>query len=111
MTEEQFLSVFKTSVDFIRDYNNFLECNKKIANYDRSSARAFLSDMVNEYQNEINFFGTFFDGVFTIYDAYFSDYEVQSQLKYLSIHIPVYSLIKKGDEKLAKKVFVWIMGM
>jgi hypothetical protein len=36
MTEEQFLSIFETSIDFIHDYNNFLECNRIIQNYDRS---------------------------------------------------------------------------
>jgi hypothetical protein len=29
----------------------------------------------------------------------------------LCIHIPVYSLIKKGEAELAKKVFQWIMEM
>lgn len=111
MTEEQFLSNFKTSRDFIHDFNNFLECNKKLQNYNRSAALGFLNNITNEYQNEINIFGQFFDGDQTISFAYFSDYEIQAQLKYLCIHIPVYSLIKKGEADLAKKVFNWIMEM
>ena len=108
MTEEQFLSIFETSIDFIHDYNNFLECNRIIQNYDKSNARRFLSDMTNEYQNEINFFGFIFDGVHTITWLNLSDCEIQAQIKYLSSHIPVYSLMKKGEVELAKKVFQWI---
>jgi len=111
MTEEQFLLIFKTSRDFIHDFNNFLECNKKLQNYNRSVALGFLNNITNEYQNEINIFGQFFDGDQTISFAYFSDYEIQALLKYLCIHIPAYSLIKKGEADLAKKVFNWIMEM
>ena len=110
MTEEQFLSIFETSIDFIHDYNNFLECNRIIQNYDRSNARRFLSDMTNEYQNEINLFGLLSDGVHTTTCQNFSDYEIQYQINYLSSHIPVYSLMKKGEVELAKKVFQWIEG-
>ena len=111
MNVEKFLSSFKTSVDFACDFSNWLECNKKIANYDRSSARSFLSNMVNEYENEINFFGKFFDGTKTISCECFSDFEIRVQLQYLALHIPVYSLMKKGEEEFAKKVLEWIMGM
>ena len=52
MNVEKFLSSFKTSVDFAHDFSNWLECNKKIANYDRNSARSFLSDIVNEYEKK-----------------------------------------------------------
>lgn len=110
MTEEQFLSIFETSIDFIHDYNNSLECNRIIQNYDRSNARRFLSDMTNEYQNEINLFGLLFDGVHTTTCPNFSDYEILDQINYLSSHIPVYSLIRKGDVELAKRVFQWIEG-
>ena len=94
MTEEQFLSIFETSIDFIHDYNNFLECNKKLQNYNRSAVLGFLNNITNEYQNEINIFGKFFDGDQTISFAYFSDYEIQAQLKYLFIQIPAYYLMK-----------------
>jgi len=94
MTEEQFLSIFKTSTDFIHDFNNFLECNRKLQSYKRSAALGFLNNITNEYQNEINIFGQFFDGDQTISFAYFSDYEILDQLKYLFIHIPAYYLIK-----------------
>ena len=52
MTEEQFLSVFKTSRDFIHDFNNFLECNKKLQNY--KSIKVFITKSyslsVNNYK-------------------------------------------------------------
>ena len=83
MTEEQFLSIFKTSRDFIHDFNNFLECNKKMQNYNRIVAPGFINNMVAEYENEINLFGNVFDDVQTISYAYFSDYEILDQLKYL----------------------------
>ena len=78
---------------------------------DKTSLARDMQKVTNEYQNEINIFGQFFDGYQTISFAYFSDYEIQAQLKYLCIHIPVYSLIKKGEPDLAKKVFHWIMEM
>lgn len=76
MTEEQFLSIFKTSRDFIHDFNNFLECNRKIPNYNRIVALGFINNMVAEYENEINLFGNVYDDVKTISYAYFSDYEI-----------------------------------
>ena len=67
--------------------------------------------MIREYRAEINVFGALFDRVIVEYNIdpkCKTDDEIQNQLIYIAQHIPLYVLMRKGEEELAKKICEWI---
>ena len=105
------LEYVKTAVECIKDYQNIKRCEQSILQFTREDAWQCLQDMIREYWAEIKVFGAIFDNV-TLYrnvdPKTLSDNELKRQLTYIAQHIPLYVLMRKGEEELAKKICEWI---
>ena len=108
---EKTLERMKTAADLAKDYSNINRCRDNLVNYSREHAMACLQDMIREYAVQINTFGLVFDGTRVIPDVLldqFSDEYIRSKLEYLMRHIPVYVLLKEGQQEMAKRFFRWL---
>ena len=69
-----------------------------------------MQRMIKEYYIEITALGLC-DNI-TVYrnidPERVKDAAVKEQLAYIALRIPIYVLIRKGEEVLAKKIFKWI---
>ena len=105
------LEYVKTAVECIKDYQNIKRCEQSVLQFAREDAWQRLQDMIREYWAEIQVFGAIFDNV-TLYrnvdPQALSDNELKRQLTYIAQHIPLYVLMRKGEEELAKKICKWI---
>ena len=108
---EMMLEHMKTACDLINDYSNMQRCEQSIRCFNRIEAWQCLQDLIPAYWEQIEFFGSLFDGV-KIYRnvdlALMNDELLRDQLAYICRHIPVYVLLRKGEEELAKKICEWI---
>ena len=110
---EKALEYLKTAGDCVRDLGNLNRCDQNIHNFERSQAWQCLQDMICEYEVQIKLFGVLIDGKKIIHNLdpqSVSDDDVKDQLLYLQRHIPLYVLMRKGEETLAKKLGQWISG-
>ena len=108
------LEWIKTNISLINDYNNMLRCEKNIKMYVRNEAYKCLQNMLREYKAQIDFFGMFVDGICVCCNEasnYMSDDSIKNQLIYIGNHIPLYALVREGNEKLAKKICEWMRGI
>lgn len=113
MTNDEIMEKFRTSVEMEHDYKNSQMCFALLQNYNRRTACKFCTKIVNEYETEINTYGSFIDGRKLNYSIEFeslTDEQIKEQLLYLGNHIPVYVLIRKGEENLAKQFSIFIRG-
>ena len=81
----------QSAVDLAKDCSNMKRCE--------------------EYAVQIDTFGFWVDGVRLIKGVTLeslSDQVVQTQLKYISQHIPAYVLLKEGEKELAKRMCEWL---
>lgn len=105
------LEYVKTAVECIKDYENIKRCEQNVMQFTREDAWNCLQDMIREYRAEINVFGALFDQVIVEYNIdpkCKTDDELRNQLIYIAQHIPLYVLMRKGEEELAKKICEWI---
>ena len=105
------LEYVKTAVECIKDYQNIKRAEQNVLQFTRESAWQCLQDMIREYWTEINVFGALFDRVIVEYNIdpkRKTDDEIRNQLIYIAQHIPLYVLMRKGEEELAKKICKWI---
>ena len=105
------IEMIKTISDYAKDGTNFIRCEYNLKNFNRLSAWECLQDMLKEYELEIDAFGGLVDGKRVVRGILFddvSDNEIVSQLNYIYTHIPIYVLMRKGEEKLAQKIDNWI---
>ena len=113
MTNEQILEYFRTAVNFSHDCENVQKCYNSLQFFNREHASSVISTLTNEYATEINIFGNCADGIHVNHYVNFdlmSDDQIKWQLQYLGNHIPIYALMKKGEEELAKQLANWING-
>ena len=113
MTNEEIMEKFRTTAELEHDYKNSQMCFALLQNYNRRTACEFCKKLVREYEVEINTYGSFVDGRKLNYSNEFellTDELIKEQLQYLGNHIPVYVLIRKGEEKFAKQMGVSING-
>lgn len=105
------LEYVKTAVECIKDYQNIKRAEQNVLQFTRESAWQCLQNLIKEYWAEIQVFGAIFDNV-TLYrnvdPKVLSDNELKRQLTYIAQHIPLYVLMRKGEEELAKKICQWI---
>ena len=110
---EKALEQVKTAVEFVRDCSNISRCETNIRYFNRGQAMTCLQDMIREYENQINTFGLWIDGVRVVHGVLleqFNDIHIQNQLQYVARHIPVYVLLRKGEKELAKRICQWLDG-
>lgn len=96
----------QSAVDLAKDCSNMKRCEENLRHYNRERSWACLQDMLREYAVQIDTFGFWVDGVRLIKGVTLeslSDQVVQTQLKYISQHIPAYVLLKEGEKELAKE--------
>ena len=96
------LEYVKTAVECIKDYQNIKRCEQSVLQFTRENAWQCLQDMIREYWAEINVFGALFDRVIVEYNIdpkCKTDDEIQNQLIYIAQHIPLYVLMRKGEEE------------
>lgn len=107
---ERILERMKASADLAQDYTNMQSCKQHLQNYKRLDAWNCLQKMIQVYWSQIEFFGSF--NHIKIYDNVSlentSDNCIQGQLMYIAQHIPVYVLIRKGEEEMAKRIYKWL---
>ena len=97
--------------ELAKDYNNKKRCEENLQHYNRERAWMCLQDMLREYAVQIDTFGFWVDGVRLIKGVTLeslSDQVVQTQLRYISSHIPAYVLLKEGEKELAKRMCEWL---
>lgn len=102
------LEKIKTAAELAKDYSNISRCDQNLRYYSREKAWVCLQEVIREYATEIDAFGTVIDGKKVIRGVpidELSDMEIQVQLYYLKIHIPVYVLLRAGQRELAKQIF------
>lgn len=107
MTNEEIMKKFQTIAELEHDYKNSQMCFALLQNYHRRTACEFCKKIVSEYEVEINTYCSFVDGRNLNYSNEFeslTDEQIKEQLQYLGNHIPVYVLIRRGEEKLAKQI-------
>ena len=113
MTNDEIMEKFRTTADLEHDYKNSQICFELLQSYNRRTACEFCKKIVREYEVEINTYGSFIDGRKLNYSNEFeslTDEQIKEQLQYLGNHIPVYVLLRKGEENLAKQMGVSING-
>lgn len=113
MTNDEIMERFRTTADLEHDYKNSQICFALLQNYNRRTACEFCTRIVREYEAEINTYGSLIDGRKLNYSNDFeslTDEQIKEQLQYLGNHIPVYVLIRRGEEKLAKQFSIFISG-
>jgi hypothetical protein len=105
------LEYVKTAVECIKDYQNIKRAEQNVLQFTRESAWQCLQDLIREYWAEIEVFGALFDNIIiyrNVDPKTYSDDEIKRQLTYIAQHIPLYVLMRKGEEELAKKICKWI---
>ena len=113
MTNDEIMEKFRTTAELEHDYKNSQMCFALLQNYNRKTACEFYTKIVSEYEAEINTHGSLIDGRKLNYSNEFeslTDEQIKEQLQYLGNHIPVYVLLRKGEENLAKQMGVSING-
>lgn len=113
MTNEEIMENFRTTAELEHDYKNSQMCFALLQNYNRRTACELCKKFVREYEVEINTYGSFIDGRKLNYSNEFeslTDEQIKEQLQYLGNHIPIYVLIRKGEENLAKEMGIFING-
>lgn len=113
MTNEEIMEKFRITADLEHDYKNSLMCFALLQVYNRRTACEFCTKIVSEYEAEINTHGFLIDGRNLNYSNEFeslTDELIKEQLQYLGNHIPVYVLLRKGEEKFAKEMGIFING-
>jgi cobalamin biosynthesis Co2+ chelatase CbiK len=105
------LEHIKTSIEVVKDHQNIMRCEQAVLDFSRETAWKCIQDLIYEYESEIVLFGALCDGK-TIYRNInpntLSDDELRRQLVYIARHIPIYVLMRKGEEELAKRICQWI---
>ena len=100
-----------SAMELAKDYSNMKRCEENLQHYSRERAWACLQDMLREYAVQIDTFGFWVDGVRLIKGVTLeslSDQVVQTQLRYIGLHIPAYVLLKEGEKELAKRMCEWL---
>lgn len=106
------IEYIKTAADCLKDYRNIERCEQNVCYFARTAALQCLQDMIREYSAQINSFGFLVDQVTVNYHVQIdsmSDESIKNQLAYIARHIPIYVLIKKGEEEVAKKIGGWLI--
>lgn len=101
----------QSAIELAKDYRNMKCCEDNLQHYNRESAWTCLQDMLREYAVRIDAFGFLVDGVCLIKGVTLeslSDQAVQTQLRYVGLHIPAYVLLKEGKKELAKRMCDWL---
>lgn len=104
------LEYVKTAVECIKDCENIKRCEQNALQFTRENAWQCLQDMIREYTKEIELIGLF-DNIriyFNVTLDAISDDELKRQLLYIARRIPLYVLMRKGEEILAKKICKWL---
>lgn len=94
-------------LELAKDYSNMKRCEDNLMCYDREKAWTCLQDMLREYATQIDTFGVWVDGVRLVKGTTLeslSDQTVQTQLRYIGQHIPVYVLLREGEKESAKRI-------
>ncbi|MBP3589570.1 MAG: hypothetical protein J6J61_03250 [Muribaculaceae bacterium] len=100
-----------SAMELAKDYSNMKRCEENLQHYNRERAWMCLQDMLREYAVQIDTFGFWVDGVRLIKGVTLeslSDQVVQTQLRYIGLHIPAYVLLKEGKKELAKRMCDWL---
>ena len=100
-----------SAMELAKDYSNMRRCEENLQHYNRERAWMCLQDMLREYAVQIDTFGFWVDGVRLIKGVTLeslSDQVVQTQLRYIGLHIPAYVLLKEGEKELAKRMCEWL---
>ena len=96
---------FKTAADLVEDYEDFLECQRLITDFDRTQAFGHLQKIVHKYESQINQLGLFEGNIRVIHGVSFDDkddYFIMSQLSFIGQRIPMYVFIREGEKELLK---------
>ena len=108
---ERTLERVKSGVELAKDCSNISRCESNLQYYSRGEALACLQDMIWEYAAQIDAFGFLVDGMQVIQSVpleQFTDDHIQAQLQYLIHRIPVYVLLREGQQELAKRICQWL---
>ena len=100
-----------TTKELVKDFENIQKCNQILRWYERGQAMSIVNDVTREYRDQINLYGSLFDGTYVIENAPLSemyDSELIAQINYIEQHIPVYVLMREGEKELAKKINEWL---
>ena len=100
-----------SAMELAKDYSNMKRCEENLQHYNRERAWMCLQDMLREYAVQIDTFGFWVDGVRLIKGVTLeslSDQVVQTQLRYIGLHIPAYVLLEEGEKELAKRMCDWL---
>lgn len=114
-----YLAAISENCDYRRDDKVTIEAvasehcenQNQIKIADEFNFPSFCYHMLREYAVQIDTFGFWVDGVRLIKGVTLeslSDQVVQTQLKYISQHIPAYVLLKEGEKELAKRMCEWL---
>ena len=98
----------KSAQEFAVDYAEYIKCCNLVNNFDRVGAIALIQSLIKRYQSQINQFGFFVDGIHVVYGVNYdnmSDLQIKDQLVYIGQRIPVYALIREGENKAANDLF------
>lgn len=113
MKNDEIMEKFRTTAELEHDYKNSQMCFALLQVYNRRTACEFCTKIVSEYEAEINTHGFLIDGRNLNYSNEFdslTDEQIKEQLQYLGNHIPIYVMIRKGEENLAKQLSTFISG-
>jgi len=98
----------KSAQEFADDYAAYIKCCNLVKEFERAGAVALIQSLITRYHSQIKQFGFFVDGVRVVrgvnYD-YMSDWQIKDQLIYIGQRIPVYALIREGENKIANDLF------
>ena len=103
----------KTAIECIKDYQNMMRCENNIKRFVRDEAWKCLQDMIWGYEVQIELLGALIGRKMIIRNLdpqNFSDDNIKEQLLFLQRYIPIFVLMRKGEETLAKKICEWLSG-
>lgn len=114
MNEEEYIRIIeqmKTSIELIKDFDNIDRCIFNLNNFDRLRAWDCLQDMIREYGPQMEILENILSGSEAIRPAQiheFSNESLYRQIKCICDNIPAYAVLKKGQEEIAKNLYIWI---
>lgn len=103
----QLIERFKTAADLIEDYEDYLECQRLISDFDRAQALCHFQKMIHRYESQINQLGLFEGNIQVIHGVSSDDKDdcyIMSRLSFVGQRIPIYVSIREGEKELLKEL-------
>ena len=105
---KEVLERIRSAKEFADDYVAYIKCCDLVKNFERLGAITLIQSLIKRYNSQINQLGFLVDGAHVIYGVNYdvmSDWQIKDQLIYIGQRIPVYALLREGENKLANDLF------